>query len=266
MPILRDATNAECKCERYSEDTRYALTEMNNILRHLFPVVPDRQHLIWRTSALTNTNNIQQPPIRNNLNALDNRINAFRSTSDRIGQSIERQAQQVANACANCPNERAAMLSSSSVVDGATIPETVGPIHTGLTQLPATNQHEVAKNVMDAIRAEVENQETQQQPQLSPQYGEDSPDSALEDVLRSAEHTATQTGKSSSNSGSQLPVRLGSSNHGRTRAGSTSSSGGSQGSWRVSNGSPTLGKRGPECMRKCIAQGVLHPVQCHSLC
>ncbi|XP_054161992.1 uncharacterized protein LOC128959972 [Oppia nitens] len=27
-----------------------------------------------------------------------------------------------------------------------------------------------------------------------------------------------------------------------------------------------LGKRGPECMRKCIAQGVLHPVQCHSLC
>lgn len=29
---------------------------------------------------------------------------------------------------------------------------------------------------------------------------------------------------------------------------------------------PTLGKRGPECMRRCIAQGVLHPVQCHSLC
>lgn len=29
---------------------------------------------------------------------------------------------------------------------------------------------------------------------------------------------------------------------------------------------PPLGKRGPECMRKCIAQGVLHPVQCHSLC
>lgn len=27
-----------------------------------------------------------------------------------------------------------------------------------------------------------------------------------------------------------------------------------------------LGKRGPECMRRCIAQGVLHPVQCHSLC
>ncbi|CAL1280580.1 unnamed protein product [Larinioides sclopetarius] len=25
-------------------------------------------------------------------------------------------------------------------------------------------------------------------------------------------------------------------------------------------------KRGPDCMRKCITQGVLHPVQCHSLC
>ncbi|XP_076314713.1 uncharacterized protein LOC143227052 [Tachypleus tridentatus] len=25
-------------------------------------------------------------------------------------------------------------------------------------------------------------------------------------------------------------------------------------------------KRGPGCMRKCIAQGILHPVQCHSLC
>ncbi|XP_076352877.1 uncharacterized protein LOC143248407 [Tachypleus tridentatus] len=25
-------------------------------------------------------------------------------------------------------------------------------------------------------------------------------------------------------------------------------------------------KRGPECMRKCIAEGILHPVQCHSLC
>lgn len=40
--------------------------------------------------------------------------------------------------------------------------------------------------------------------------------------------------------------------------------GGGGGPWRVS--SPALGKRGPECMRKCIAQGVLHPVQCHSLC
>lgn len=29
---------------------------------------------------------------------------------------------------------------------------------------------------------------------------------------------------------------------------------------------PSLGKRGPECMRKCIMQGELHPVQCHSLC
>jgi len=29
---------------------------------------------------------------------------------------------------------------------------------------------------------------------------------------------------------------------------------------------PIMGKRGPECMRKCIAQGVLHPIQCHSLC
>lgn len=28
----------------------------------------------------------------------------------------------------------------------------------------------------------------------------------------------------------------------------------------------TLGKRGPECMRRCILQGLLHPVQCHSLC
>ncbi|KAI1292640.1 hypothetical protein HDE_06883 [Halotydeus destructor] len=45
----------------------------------------------------------------------------------------------------------------------------------------------------------------------------------------------------------------------------TSGSGGSDGGhWRVSSSS--LGKRGPECMRKCIAQGVLHPVQCHSLC
>lgn len=25
-------------------------------------------------------------------------------------------------------------------------------------------------------------------------------------------------------------------------------------------------KRGPDCMKKCISQGVLHPVQCHSLC
>ncbi|XP_076322114.1 uncharacterized protein LOC143231464 [Tachypleus tridentatus] len=25
-------------------------------------------------------------------------------------------------------------------------------------------------------------------------------------------------------------------------------------------------KRGPDCMKKCIAQGILHPVQCHSLC
>lgn len=25
-------------------------------------------------------------------------------------------------------------------------------------------------------------------------------------------------------------------------------------------------KRGPDCMRKCINQGVLHPLQCHSLC
>lgn len=29
---------------------------------------------------------------------------------------------------------------------------------------------------------------------------------------------------------------------------------------------PSLGKRGPECMRRCIMQGLLHPVQCHSLC
>jgi len=29
---------------------------------------------------------------------------------------------------------------------------------------------------------------------------------------------------------------------------------------------PSLGKRGPECMRRCILQGLLHPVQCHSLC
>lgn len=26
------------------------------------------------------------------------------------------------------------------------------------------------------------------------------------------------------------------------------------------------GKRSPDCMRRCIAQGILHPVQCHSLC
>jgi len=25
-------------------------------------------------------------------------------------------------------------------------------------------------------------------------------------------------------------------------------------------------KRGPDCMRKCINQGKLHPLQCHSLC
>ncbi|GFR18526.1 hypothetical protein TNCT_104751 [Trichonephila clavata] len=25
-------------------------------------------------------------------------------------------------------------------------------------------------------------------------------------------------------------------------------------------------KRGPDCIRKCITQGVLHPLQCHSLC
>lgn len=29
---------------------------------------------------------------------------------------------------------------------------------------------------------------------------------------------------------------------------------------------PSLGKRGPECMRRCIQRGQLHPVQCHSLC
>ena len=29
---------------------------------------------------------------------------------------------------------------------------------------------------------------------------------------------------------------------------------------------PPLFKRGPECMRRCIMQGQLHPVQCHSLC
>lgn len=32
--------------------------------------------------------------------------------------------------------------------------------------------------------------------------------------------------------------------------------------WRV----VPMGKRGPKCMRECIAQGLLHPLQCHSLC
>ncbi|XP_076322185.1 uncharacterized protein LOC143231548 [Tachypleus tridentatus] len=35
------------------------------------------------------------------------------------------------------------------------------------------------------------------------------------------------------------------------------------GLWHVSKGHQ---KRGSECMRKCILQGILHPVQCHSLC
>lgn len=42
--------------------------------------------------------------------------------------------------------------------------------------------------------------------------------------------------------------------------------GGGHGRWRVPGAPPVLGKRGPECMRECIQQGILHPVQCHSLC
>lgn len=35
---------------------------------------------------------------------------------------------------------------------------------------------------------------------------------------------------------------------------------------RLSPSIPTLSKRSPACMRKCISQRLLHPAQCHSLC
>ena len=150
---------------RYEDETRAALAEMNKLFRHLFPLVPDRAHYIWKASHLGGALTLDQP---------------------------QHQIPFIEHI------ESPAIIRSHS----------------------STPQSEVNPHFREQQFEEVSevsvSAATQPTPVLSPIF----PAKNFNHIIKSGRRMQTTP----------------------------------------------LGKRGPECMRKCIAQGVLHPVQCHSLC
>ncbi len=144
---------------RYEDDTKVALLEMNKLFRHLFPLVPDKAHYIWKASHRGGSLTLNQP--QHHTTYIEHIENPPTIIQHSVPQSDSitniRDEQQYEEVSLNAP----------------------------------TNPTPILKPVLANNRV----------------------------------------------------IKYGRRMH-----------------------APPLGKRGPECMRKCIAQGVLHPVQCHSLC
>lgn len=149
---------------RYEDDTRAALAEMSKLFRHLFPLVPDKAHYIWKASHLGGSLTLDQP--RHHSTTY---IEHIENPATNTRHSSTPQSESNANI-----REEQQFDDLSVSASAPTIPTPV------LNPILANNYH----------------------------------------IIKSGRRMQTTP----------------------------------------------LGKRGPECMRKCIAQGVLHPVQCHSLC
>lgn len=157
---------------RYEDETRAALAEMNKLFRHLFPLVPDKAHYIWKSSHVGGALTLDQPQHRTTYIEHIESPSLIRSHSPTPQSEIS-------------PHIREDQQQYDDVADGQDVQDV--PVSAA----------------------------TQATPVLSPILAKN-----FDKYVKSGRRMQTTP----------------------------------------------LGKRGPECMRKCIAQGVLHPVQCHSLC
>lgn len=168
---------------KYEDDTKIALQEMNKLFRHLFPLIPDKAHYIWKSSHLGGSLTLDEPRISNH-----------------------RQHAKAFN-----------VIDDDNVIDR---PAPVPPLNTN-------SRPELSPNYHQNIRYSdpLDNRDNRERDETVP---------IINEPKLPYHQLPTTTNKHQIKSSRRLP--------------------------------PPLGKRGPECMRKCIAQGVLHPVQCHSLC
>ncbi|KAI2810315.1 hypothetical protein BLOT_001475 [Blomia tropicalis] len=291
-----------------NDNTRAAIDELNDVLRHLFPIVPDKNHFLWNSrhkGVMINHNN------RNNR--LNNRINNEPDNNDRkIIVKTNHEHQRPFNAehsmnhihskqifipidklfepdydmkAANQPMDEneidssvragSSHFQSNSMVPGdnnnrsqmertilgtmmkiskTTTPHNMINVpsnhHGTMTVIPndqlmdlmANGGNRVAIPSTDTVLASATNNNNDL---LSNVHSTSS--SSLSDRDAKLYNLMVKTFKGSKNNYNKplnIPKMM----------------------IKPELATITTGKRGPECMRRCITQGLLHPVQCHSLC
>lgn len=214
-----------------NENTRAAIDELNEVLRYLFPIVPHKSHLIW--SSRHRGILINQPSERQLLKTQHKAKSSSYHTTPNKSEDYEEEEEEIASR-AKATKPRAGLEHS------------LGPTGPG-TRLLASDQlvqRQSPVPVQDTVLAPSEagirlSDSSQGLPKvnLAPSVAEKHLQSKIYNlVLNTLQSKSPNRGEMGRNpSKPELTT-------------------------------PSLGKRGPECMRRCIMQGLLHPVQCHSLC
>lgn len=235
--LLESIDTEKRKHAENSENTRAAIEELNEVLRFLFPIVPHKSHLIW--SARHHGILINQPrDLLNSYTMIEhNNMESLRANKDdqtndypNVDQleDIQSDTEPSSNQIESALNHHR-RASDEQEQNPLAITDHRG--HPSMYQERLPTQHETPLNAM---------QTNERDDNRSFRINHESRVNTNADINRNQIR----------NQLSFLFSKFKSKSF-QTKPESTT---------------PTLGKRGPECMKKCITQGLLHPVQCHSLC
>lgn len=247
--ILAEFLNADP--DRYGdsrENTRAAIDELNDVLRMLFPIVPHKSHLLLRQ-----TNHIR-------------RFGNFLSTTPRHFETSIQSIDQLATA-ENLPNVEDKHVKGSDHAQEKeeksghlfANPSSLIPIESRMA-VGLTSQGHIQEQSHEQPFWFSQPKPTHLQALLLAREHADSPKGSNAGEVHQRMHSA---GGAQHSHQPHLPSLKEHYSHGLpgTHLGT-----GNAPSKLFELTTPALGKRGPECMRRCIMQRLLHPVQCHSLC
>lgn len=231
------------------ENTRAAIDELNDVLRMLFPIVPHKSHLLLRQ-----TNHIR-------------RVGNFLSTTPRHFETSIQSIDQLATA-ENLPNledvkgsDHAQEKEEKSEHLFANPSPPLIPIESRMAVGPTSQGHRQGLSNEHPFWFRQAKPTSSLQALLLAREQADSPKGANAAQVHQRMHSAG--GAQQSAHQPHVPSLKEHYFHGL--AGAHLGTGHAP-SKLLELTTPALGKRGPECMRRCIMQRLLHPVQCHSLC
>lgn len=280
--------NPEGNAHGHNDDTRAAVKELNEVMRSLFPIVPRLSKMHWAqyfhdpmrgTSSAVNPHygqgdiifNLPQQPRVTNL-------------IPRVTQRHQQQQQQ------QQPEEMSELAAFKGAIKSVSNEEKVQPEGRELSPVvaegggyPIEAMESGPSMVMASpvpavtILPELESEEVEEENQLihrnsqipklegGAEIGDGGDEGDMEKDVRFGEMPPQAISKLLHRRQPE-PEKPNNKLIGMLLAKIKDNANGHDGKGKEESTTPSLGKRGPECMRRCIQRGQLHPVQCHSLC
>lgn len=252
-----------------NDNTRAAIEELNEVLRYLFPIVPHKSHLVWSTR--------HRGVLINNPRLHDRLVASLFGKEDSNGQLDENEMNEEEE-----ESEENGLEYQSAIDNGrqslADSPDSIiAPLEPPQSSDHVRNHYPSSTSILTGILIPRLKQQQQSQPHTpttSTSYNRDvlmavadSRGASSSPASSAASGTAaggTSIHKASSSQLSFILNKLKSNNNNNNNKQTLQQTKSPNKQQELTT--PALGKRGPECMRRCIMQGLLHPVQCHSLC